>query len=55
MRQQLLDASLIVLITFVCSFILMFLMRKVAVHIGAVDIPSSKEGHRHIHKKTTPK
>ena len=30
-------------------------MRKVAVHIGAVDIPRSEEGNRHIHKKTTPK
>jgi len=33
----------------------MFLMRKVAVHIGAVDIPRAEEGHRHIHKKETPK
>lgn len=30
-------------------------MRKVAVHIGAVDIPRSEEGNRHIHKKSTPK
>ena len=30
-------------------------MRKVAVHIGAVDIPRAEEGHRHIHKKETPK
>lgn len=55
MRLQLIDASKIVIITFIFSMLIMFLMRKVAVHIGAVDIPTGKEGHRHIHKKTTPK
>jgi UDP-GlcNAc:undecaprenyl-phosphate GlcNAc-1-phosphate transferase len=33
----------------------MFLMRKVAVHIGAIDVPRSDEDNRHIHKKSTPK
>ena len=55
MKYQLLDASKIVLVTFLCSALLMFLMRKVAVHIGAMDIPRSEEGNRHIHKKATPK
>ncbi len=55
MKLQLLDASKIVLVTFVFSALIMFLMRKVAVHVGAMDIPSNKEGHRHIHKKATPK
>ncbi len=55
MKLQLLDASKIVLVTFVFSASIMFLMRKVAVHIGAMDIPSNKEGHRHIHKKATAK
>ena len=30
-------------------------MRKVAVHIGAVDVPRADEGNRHIHKKATPR
>ena len=30
-------------------------MKKVAAHIGAMDVPRAEEGHRHIHKKTTPK
>ena len=52
---MIISVSKIVLTTFVFSTIIMFLMRKVAVHIGAVDIPRSEEGHRHIHKKATPK
>ena len=55
MKYQVLEASKIVLITFLFSAIIMFLMRKVATHIGALDIPRSEEGNRHIHKKTTPK
>ena len=55
MKQQILSASKIVLITFAFSTIIMFLMRKIAVHIGALDIPRTEEGHRHIHKKVTPK
>ena len=55
MKLQLLSAARIVLVTFVFSAIIMFLMRKVAVHIGAMDNPTEAEGHRHIHKKATPK
>ncbi len=55
MKAQILSAINIVLSTFIFSTALMFLMRKTATHIGAVDIPSTEEGHRHIHKKTTPK
>jgi len=55
MKEQILDASKIVLITFLFSALIMPLMKKVATHIGALDIPSTEEGHRHIHKKTTPK
>lgn len=55
MKLQVLDASRIVLITFIFSAIIMFVMKKVAVHIGAVDVPRNEEEHRHIHKKTTPK
>lgn len=55
MKLQILSSLKIVGITFLFSTIIMFLMRKIAVHIGAVDIPRSEEGNRHIHKKTTPK
>lgn len=55
MKAQILSASKIVLITFLFSSIIMFLMRKVAVHINAMDVPRSEEGNRHIHKKATPK
>ena len=55
MKTQLLSASTVVLVTFIFSTIVMFLMRKVAVHINAMDIPRSEEGNRHIHKKATPK
>lgn len=55
MKLQLLAASKIVLITFLFSAIIMFLMKKVATHIGALDVPRTEEGHRHIHKKITPK
>ena len=55
MKYQVLEASKIVLITFIFSALIMFLMRKVAVHIGALDIPRNAEGNRHVHKKTTPK
>lgn len=30
-------------------------MRKIAHHIGAMDLPRSEEGNRHIHKNATPK
>lgn len=55
MRIQLISAAKIVLTTFIFSTIIMFLMRKIAAHVGAMDIPRTEEGHRHIHKKATPK
>ena len=55
MKIQILEASKIILITFIFSAIIMELMKKVATHIGAIDMPRSDEGHRHIHKKATPK
>ena len=55
MKAQLLSASKIVIITFIFSAIIMFLMRKVAVHVKAMDEPRDEEGNRHIHKKATPK
>lgn len=55
MKLQILSSLKIVGITFVFSTIIMFLMRKIAVYINAMDIPRSEEGNRHIHKKATPK
>lgn len=55
MKMQILDASKIVLVTFICSALIMEVMKKIAVHIGAVDVPRSEEGNRHIHKIATPK
>lgn len=55
MNSQIFDACKIVLLTFVFSAIIMQLMKKIAVHIGAMDIPRADEGNRHIHKKATPK
>ena len=46
MKLQILDASKIVLTTFLFSSIIMFLMRKVAIHIGAMDVPRTEEGNR---------
>lgn len=55
MKLQLLFSLKIVSITFIFSIIIMFLMRKIAHHIGAMDLPRSEEGNRHIHKNATPK
>lgn len=55
MRQEIITSIEIVVTTFLCSAFLMPLMKKIAVHVGAVDIPTTAEDHRHIHKKTTAK
>ena len=55
MRYQIFDASKIVLVTFIFSSVIMQLMKKIAVHVDAIDRPRSDEGNRHIHKKATPK
>lgn len=55
MKLQILSSMKIVAITFLFSAVIMFLMRKIAIHIGAMDMPRAEEGNRHIHKKPTPK
>lgn len=55
MKLQILSSLKIVAITFLFSAVIMFLMRKIAIHIGAMDMPRAEEGNRHIHKKPTPK
>lgn len=49
------QAILITLVTFLVSCFIMPLMKWLAHHIGAMDIPRSDENNRHIHKKPTPK
>ena len=44
-----------VILTFVFSVCIMPIMKKIAHHIGAIDIPRTNEGNRHIHKKPIPK
>ena len=55
MNEYILSAIKIIIATFIFSAIIMNLMKKVAVHIGAEDRPREDEEHRHIHKKVTPK
>ncbi len=45
----------IVLVTFLFSVLIMPIMKKIAHHIGAIDIPRNTEQNRHIHKKPIPK
>ena len=46
---------LMIIITFLFVAFSMPFVKKIAYHIGALDIPRDEEGHRHIHEKTTPK
>lgn len=55
MRNDIYNAVTIVFVTFVFSALIMPLMKRVAFHVGAIDVPRKEEGHRHIHKKVTPK
>ena len=54
MKIEVLNALKIVVTTFICSAIIMPFMIKIAKHVGALDVPRSDEGNRHIHTKTTP-
>lgn len=45
----------IVIVTFLFSAMIMPLMKRIAHHIGAIDIPRTTEQNRHIHKKPIPK
>jgi len=45
----------IVIVTFLFSATIMPLMKSMAHHIGAIDIPRTSEQNRHIHKKPIPK
>lgn len=54
MKEQILDASKIVLVTFLFTALIMPIIKRIAIHVGAIDVPRADEGHRHIHKKATP-
>lgn len=45
----------IIIATFIFSVLIMPIMKRIAHHIGAIDIPRNSEGNRHIHKKPIPK
>lgn len=44
-----------VVVTFIFSVLIMPVMKRIAHHIGAIDIPRRDEENRHIHKKPIPK
>jgi len=46
---------LMIIITFMFVALIMPFVKKIAYHIGALDVPRDEEGHRHIHKNVTPK
>ena len=55
MTQEIIQSLKIVITTFICSALIMPFMKRIATHVGAIDIPRSEEGNRHIHKKAIPK
>lgn len=55
MQAEIMDALKVIIVTFIFTASIMPIMKKIAFHIGAVDIPNTDEGHRHIHKKTMAK
>ena len=55
MQYEVLSALKIIGVTFLFSVAIMPIMKKIAEHIGALDIPRSEEGNRHIHKRVVPK
>ncbi len=55
MDQNILEIIKIVGVTFLFSAAIMPLMKRIAHHIGAVDVPRNSEGNRHIHKRPIPK
>lgn len=54
MTEEILGAIKIIIFTFLCSSFIMPIMKKIAIHIDAIDVPRDEEGHRHIHNKPTP-
>lgn len=55
LSADLIQSIKMILVTFVSSIIIVQIMKKVAHHIGAIDVPRNDEGNRHIHKRPVPK
>ncbi len=55
MKQEIITSLEIVITTFICSLLIMPIMKKTATHVGAIDMPRKDKKNRHIHKKATPK
>ena len=55
MNEQILAILKIVITTFIFSAFIMPIMKRVAHHLGAIDVPRTTEGNRHIHKRPVPK
>jgi len=53
--QEIKNVILITISTFIFSACLMPLMKKIANHINAIDVPRKDEGNRHIHTRSVPK
>lgn len=54
-NTEIIEIVKITLVTLLFSTLIMPIMKRVAHHIGAIDVPRDCEGKRHIHKKPIPK
>lgn len=55
LTEEMKNIFTIVIVTFIFSALIMPIMKKLAHHIGAIDVPRDVEQKRHIHKKPIPK
>lgn len=55
LNEDILLSLKMILVTFIFSVVIVEVMKRVAHHIGAIDIPRSDEGNRHIHRRPIPK
>lgn len=54
-ETEITNVIIITLTTFLFSAFIMPLMKRIAHHIGAIDMPRQDEENRHIHKEPIPK
>lgn len=54
-ETEITNVIIITLTTFLFSAFIMPLMKRIAHHIGAIDVPRQDEENRHIHKEPIPK
>ncbi len=55
MTKEIIESIKIIAVTFLCSAFIMPIMKKIAFHVNAIDIPRKDEENRHIHKNKTAK